>query len=334
MIAPAVFSALLVPIFYQGTSLAPFPEVTPAIVGHTAFVSTVRSYACAWPSDGKQIACSGDPVTAPDPLVLWRRSYAGVYAAERVDGHLLTFIHGENKNELVAGVAHVNTVNGDRSCYSGVTPVGYRDCWPDYYGFVSAARDGHDQGPIVWPAHGYLTRDGHHASQGVRHPSSFTAGGYVYVFYLDSSLGGGSIVEARSPAGALADPRTFQTLTAHGWRRSLPADGLDLRASGPPARPILRAGRTSFYFAVTKAPTGYIGLEYGALTPSAVGTTIWISPDLQHWHRPPGPPLWTSVGTDLASAYDASTVRYPRPFSSHAALSATGAGQVRWMAWP
>jgi hypothetical protein len=304
--------APIISLLFAGLSPIPFPEVTPVSAGGLVWVSTDHSYRCHWANG--QISC-GVLAASPEPGVWWRRSYAGVYAVEKLAGRIVAFVHGENKNTISRGVERVNTITRDRSCFSGGSP--YRDCAKDYFGAVSMMVDGKDQGPIVWPAAGY---DGSH---GVRHPTSIVFGGFVYVFYLDTSRG---ICVARARPGALR----FSTWTGKGWARSLPKGFNRWRprfdARGPDARAIM--GRT-FFFAVERDGAGFVGLGFGDPTDRSFGTTVWRSKDLLHWSK--GRTLWLAYGADVASAFDATAVRYPRPVLGDLALATSGDGKLSWL---
>ncbi len=144
-----------------------------------------------------------------NPNLVWRRNYYGIYSAHLLEPGLdgkrgyLAILHGENKNEAFPDKNRYydNTVLPSRSYkipdeYSGWFDGSYRDYWPAYFAFVSAAWspadendgcnfDAHDLGPIVWPSAGYVTANGGKAGNGLRAPSSIIEGGYIYVYYLD-----------------------------------------------------------------------------------------------------------------------------------------------------
>lgn len=318
-----------VPIRYSGPPPGPWPEVTPCTAGARVWVSTDRSYIGRWQHG--TIVCERE-VCAPEPEVPWRRSYAGVHSAVEIGGMTFAFVHGENKNEIVAGTEHVNTITADRSCFSGVQPDGsYRDCWADYFAFASMNRDGVDEGPVVWPKGGYLDATGRVVSHGCRHPySAIVSGGQVYLFYLDMTVG---ICVARAPAGSVR-PGMFQTWcgASLGWHPSLPPGPFRARLSkpGPPAVPIL-GSRASFTFAAVKLADGFLALEHGATSTTTVAVRAWTSRDIVHWKPRPGL-LWPTVGNDVASAWDACTVRGPRPVDDGLALATDGThvSHVHW----
>jgi hypothetical protein len=136
----------------------------------------------------------------------WGRSYQGVFSALKLSrpwrGYdLFTVLHGENKNERFGSSLYANTVNTNispASCASGYAGENYDDCWPAYNAFISLrlantasapageAIESLDLGPILWPTMGYRHGD-EKTSSGLRHPSVIVHGGYLYIFYTDTS---------------------------------------------------------------------------------------------------------------------------------------------------
>lgn len=318
-----------VPIDYPtGTNPPPHTETSPVILGDRCFVTTQYSYAGTW--NGRTITIAGEPTTRPDPSNPWRHSYAGVFGAATVDGHLVTVIHGENKNEIIDGKQTVNTITGDRTCFSQYTHAGYSECWSCYFGVVSVAIDGVDRGPVVWPAAGYVKADDRQASCGVRHPSLFRYGGFLWLHYIDCTTN--AIVVARSPLASRGSPQSWTTLTADGWKPSLPAGPFRHRLPlhGPAGKSVLGNGRASYYFAVERDPkgSGLIGLEWGQPDASKpeVCTTIWRSDDMTRWtrHRE----IWSFP------AYRDCAICWPRPLPNGSVIAVDLAGHVSLLELP
>ncbi len=174
----------------------------------------------------------------------WRRNYNGIFTNHLIDvageQRVLGFGHGENKNEVFGGRRYQNTVNTDvpvESCASGYVDGAYEDCWPAYNAFVNTSwqvfdaahgwglRAYVDEGPVLWPANGY-TYGGAKSSSGLRHPHGLVADGFVYVFYEDTSNGGGNrgygAKVARAPVEGGGLPGTFETWCDGAWVPSLP----------------------------------------------------------------------------------------------------------------
>jgi len=357
----------------------PFAEIAPWFVYHDGsyryFVTTDRTYECTTPDSllGAAVNCRRDRtglVTEAEadrfdsaalipPGTAYKRDYEGVFAAQLIGGTLVAIDHGENKNEIrpelidgrVTQVRYHNTVQPrDTSCWSGLIGGVYRDCNRDYYAFIAdstasarpATAAWRDHGPILWPRDGYLRSGGAKASWGVRHPYSIVAGGYLYVFYLDTGSArrdpsglptqgvGAGIAVARSPAKDLGRPGTFETWDGRrGWLPALPRGFTagDERhyfdRPGGPSVALLSAGRGSYYFAVARiehpSRWRYLALEHYSVANSrscrgrgtSLQDALWESNDLIHWHHPTPIPQLTSCGADQPTAYANSRLRFP-----------------------
>jgi len=196
----------------------------------------------------------------------WKRTYHAIYSAALIDHPAeglvsLGFLHGENKN-LVSGnikdpkaKRYPNTIQSnapinpaDHNSWSGGSP--YQEGWNAYNGIISAAWEPnnkitnwgqqffeHELGPIVWPATGYITKQGVKCTSGLRHPSSIVFNGYVYVFYVEGGAFGNNIPDeegcsegikvARAPVSEALNPYSFQVYYKgrdglESWKRSLP----------------------------------------------------------------------------------------------------------------
>ncbi len=135
----------------------------------------------------------------------WKRNYAGTFGGFINDSSLWTIHHGENKNEYIPGVGHIrNSINDDfdPNCWSGFISGKWIDCPDSYNAFIYMQKRGwssnsgygnilqKETSPIIWPSLGYLTLSEkgilRKSSQGVRHPSIFREGEWLYVFYQDT----------------------------------------------------------------------------------------------------------------------------------------------------
>ena len=255
----------------------------------------------------------------------WGRNYNGTLSAHVVpaaDGpRLVSINHGETKNERVGGNCGLggktfwNTIRPDQAGVSGFCDGGYTEYWPGYHGLVTMQWSRYDaasswgfvpqlnEGPIVWPANGYSV-GGAQSSAGVRHPHGFQAGGYLWVFYKDESLGTGNlgpgIRVARAPVADGGVPGTWQTYCGGVWVDALPIDfdqdpALEGRwqledewaKPGGCASPILPVDSTQISFAVAaKADgSGYLGIEE-TVAGGIWQLRLWQSADLVHWTSP------------------------------------------------
>jgi len=79
---------------------------------------------------------------------LWRKDYYGSFSGQVAlpdtpNAMLLSVNHGENKNEVLAGLRYQSEVNADvpaGACASGYDGVGWSECWRAYNGFVGQQR--------------------------------------------------------------------------------------------------------------------------------------------------------------------------------------------------
>ncbi|MGE0526270.1 MAG: hypothetical protein AB7G93_13970 [Bdellovibrionales bacterium] len=148
----------------------------------------------------------------------WKINYDGVFSAHIIHDRngnfdwILSVNHSETKNEVTGGYVYQNPFSKTpaTSCSDGMgtyvngvwsESTTYHACWEAYDGFVStewglfSAAENYgrfeyraDRGPVIWPTDGYYDSNGAKASSGVRHPSSIIHDGYIYIFYLDTSL--------------------------------------------------------------------------------------------------------------------------------------------------
>ncbi len=160
----------------------------------------------------------------------WKRNYDGVFSAQLTHDSvtnsdvILTINHNEVKNEVIPGqywyqspfappASQMPSTCGN-SGYTGRGPHGFETCWLAYGAFVSIevnaysprtnygrSLDTSEIGPVLWPTSGYfdLSRGAQgKLSSGLRHPSSIISGGYLYIYYLDTSIG---VIGGRSALG-------------------------------------------------------------------------------------------------------------------------------------
>ena len=252
----------------------------------------------------------------------WTRNYNGIMGAHAVNDPvhgqiLLTIHHGENLNQIAVFPNKTVTMQNSISqvpaeqvanCwanYTGTSSASPLDC---YWGFISAGWIEYDAasswgskgeastiGPITWPAAGYVDANGISVSRGVRHPSSIIDNGYIYVFYLDSSLADQRGIRIiRAPVGTALTSSAWERLDGGVFKQGTLPTGFqivnnridssfykmkspNMDFAFPPAE---RADR----FAVARmVGGGYIGVETG-LDANGLGEVgIRTSSDLIHW---------------------------------------------------
>lgn len=304
-------------------------EATPWIVGggwRGYFLTTAYSYFCATPDSlvgsvtlyPEYCAKISEPVASAP----WLRSYNGILSSYVLNASadspvILAAVHGENKNERFGATRIQNTVATDfgvnpkfdaNVCASGINDTGvYEDCWDAYFGFVSLAHQVFtpatqyarepfiNDGPIVWPAAGYLNVDGTQASAGVRHPTFFAANGYLYVFYLDMSTDSWGIKVGRAPLSGQPSAGAFNVYNHDNFNfPALPKNFSNssiasfYAAKGAPSSCIIGCVGNTVRFAVA-AIAGthyYLGvLEYSTADGKAA-VALSASSDLVHWSAP------------------------------------------------
>ncbi len=290
----------------------------------------------------------------------WARNYDGIFSVLQGNGRLIAINHGENKNECVWHDAdgvnyptsgfypYQNTLTnavritscsqpnidapGSQNCYDGGSP--YQSCWHGYNGFINmswvnssnALSEFLSEGPIIWPESGYVDSFGARVSVGVRSPSAIIVGGFIYVFYLDSSPSSAGVKVARAPLLGHGMPGTFKVYnkfcggTDKFCKDALP-QGFDkskivsMRSTyGPNGTVIAPNGISRFSVAAVKGKNAFISVE------EYNDSTNWYlqlrsSGDLVHWSNPIV--LLTRPGT-----WDAGDVHYPM-FMDKSGLSNT-----------
>mgnify|MGYP005750644541 CR=1 FL=1 len=245
----------------------------------------------------------------------WRRNYNGIFSAhilpDRGRGNIVFALsHGENKNEKVGDFFYQNSVRPDYlikprdpSTYSGGTP--YKDCWEAYFGFLNGNwsklnNDStlgptyfNDIGPVLWPSAGYVNRQGHQTSQGLRHPSSIVHNGYLYIFVIDTSMDGtGGVKIVRVLTENVLNPQRYQTWSKGGWIKALP-DGFSasqvknyFTVRGPANTPIIPNDKSTVRFSVARfqeSTNRFIAVEEYINANNTIELAFRYSKDLINW---------------------------------------------------
>ncbi|MBE6903478.1 MAG: hypothetical protein E7480_02610 [Ruminococcaceae bacterium] len=253
----------------------------------------------------------------------WMRNYYGIFNTLTVkpagkEEHLLAIMHCENKNErfdLGTGpVYYNNTVFPLDKVYSqdeydGAGPDGvYKESSGTYFAFTSMAvlpskdvgtktfNDG-DLGPVIWPSAGYLNSKGEQASQGLRHPTGFSDGEYVYIYYLDTSKTNSEagrqagLKVARSPISELGKPGSFKTYFSGKWEEDALPKNFDKNSrdmfykKGGKSSIIINDQIVRFSVAKVKGTPYYLGVEE-AWTSQGLSIMLRASRDLVTWGDP------------------------------------------------
>jgi len=271
----------------------------------------------------------------------WELNYDAVFSAhitkDTITGKqiIVTVNHGETKNYLASNGYRYQSPFAPRAAslppdcgyqgYMGAGPRGFRNCWLSYAAFVSVEQNDYSaathfgqtlnrsvSGPVIWPTNGYydLSRGNEGMlSVGLRHPSSIIFGGYIYVYYFDTSkgsIGGLSAMGtklARAQINAHGLPDAFYAWNGADFETpALPA-GFDkdnlarfIATPGPriPAlfsreavgRPDYPLQSTHFSVAYSKKRQAFVGVEnfieyVGGNEMHKVA--IRLSTDLVHW---------------------------------------------------
>jgi hypothetical protein len=325
----SVLSRSATPVPFDKKGVPAGMEATPWIVKggwRGYFLTTAYSYFCAAP-DGLTGGVVLYPeycakVTEPVASTPWLRNYNGILSSYVLrpssdNPIILAAVHGENKNERRGTTRIQNTVATNFSanskfdanvCASGINDAGvYEDCWDAYFGFVSLAHQTFtpvtqyaripfiDDGPIVWPAAGYLNSNGTQASAGVRHPTFFAADGFLYVFYLDMSPDSWGIKVARAPLSAQPSAGSFNVYNRDNFNSpALPKNFSNssiasfYAAKGAPSSCIIGcAGNTvRFSVATITGTNSYLGVLEYATDNGKTAVALSASNDLVHWSSP------------------------------------------------
>ncbi len=284
-----------------------FFEIPPWQIGggwHQLFITTAHTYQCATPIDLTKSAlrldsryCSlssrGDTLGRTPSTISsntdWRRNYYGVFSSHSMGGRIVSFMHGENKNEKIENNFFQNTINKNvqaEKCFSGYKSGVYEDCSEAYNAFVGmswvtsnastgwGAQEFSDEGPVVWPSLGYIDSNGKKTSGGVRHPSSIVSGDFIYLFYLDTSFSGEpgkawGIKVARAPLASGGQPGSFNSYYAGRFDQSSLPKGFNknqvsdfFARSGPKADIIFQStSPMRFSVAAIKGTNLFAGIE-------------------------------------------------------------------------
>ena len=255
----------------------------------------------------------------------WARNYNGVMSQHAVNDPslgsiFLTIHHGENLNEINPALG-AGTIKMQNSI-SDVGPENLSQCWSNYsgtsssnpancyWGFVSVGwmpntdasgwgsiGEAKAVGPIAWPSAGYIDANGITVGRGVRHPSSIISNGYLYVYYLDSSLPpnrGIRVVRAR--VGSATNPQSWERLSGGAFKSGTLPDGFQIvnqeidhhfyQMPSPAsdfAFPPSTDPADRFSVAKLSNTNGFIGVETGHDASGSIVLSLRTSTDLINW---------------------------------------------------
>ena len=261
-----------------------------------SFGPTIPSTALNW-----WMGTDYDDNTISQTNYQWRKNYQGVFSAHRYNhptqnSIIISYTHGENKNERKGSKFYQNTIlpyrlvdQNDPNTFAGYDSNGvYSDDWQSYFGFVNlswlpnnlSTDWGHeyfwDQGPIAWPSAGYVTsRDiqGVRTSNGLRHPSSIISGAYVYIYYWDTSIGNeegrkSGVKVVRALLSEAEQANKYEIYYNGNWQPSLPSgfnptNMLDFVDDQGPKSTNILANTETIRFSVAKVSGDnyFIGVE-------------------------------------------------------------------------
>jgi hypothetical protein len=255
-----------------------------------------------------------DPSTLSNTNLQFRRNYNGICSLHSLSNTsqgnvVIGFSHNENKNEQIkGGYYYQNTILpsvvknlSDPLSYSGYGPDGtYHDGWNAYFAFVCmqwipdsastnwANKYFWEEGPVAWPAAGYVTADGTtHASSGCRSPYSIIAGNYIYIYYQDAG-----IKVIRVPVSQALNETAYQVYYNGNWYASLPAgcnrDNMMnyLKVPGPSSSSLFVDDGGQFTVAHITNTNYYLGMEQIYELQNNVmymNTYLRLSTDLVSW---------------------------------------------------
>jgi hypothetical protein len=194
-----------------------------------------------------------------------------------------------------------------------------------------------DDGPAIWPSAGYVTAEGKKISDGVRHPSSIVADGYLYIFYLDGGTWfadvpgrNKGIKVARAPLPATGAPSGFTPYFQGRFDPGNPSlpKGFDAAeiarfyaVQGGAADKLYDDSDRSFRFSVAhvRGTSSYAGVDefcdsYAKPHPICE-IRIRLSKDLVHW----GPPA--TIESTVVSSWQAERLHYPEFMDSAASTN-------------
>ncbi len=244
----------------------------------------------------------------------WKLNYYGAYDFYVANGVIHAFMHGENKNErlIVDGKVYEyrNSVKPDDTLYrkdefAGYAEDGYYyDCGENYFAFIgrSSCRaddiftpdifNRNDRGPVVWPDCGYLNAEYRSVAMGVRHPSVFCHGGYVYVYYLEHTASSKCIKVIRSKTDDAGAPTAFykfdgEDFTIPSTPFERPSDDRSVFQKGTAASPGLFASAFPCRFSVAalKGTPYFLGV-CEEMDDEKHSHYLRLSSDLVHWGEP------------------------------------------------
>ena len=292
---------------------------------------------------GKQIA----PDKVPDGPY-WRRNYGSVFGTFQNGGNLYAVIHGENKNEIVDGVKYKNNVEPLTKTYgpddySGKGDDGiYRDAWKHYFNFLNiqwtpidqlhttGSLLKHDEGPIIWPTDGYIFEfdgEAHQACDGLRHPSVIVDGGYIYVYYLDSSSSNFGMHVARAPLSSNGMPGSFKKYYNGSFSQPALPDGFDkndpqfLRKGSGRSTPVIECENPVRFSVARPNGTPYQISVQEEIADGKNTILLRASKDFIHWSDPVEIPGIAVEGWHDGNLHD--PLIYSKDFSSSTDVDAS-----------
>jgi hypothetical protein len=200
------------------------------------------------------------PENVPTDYYNFAKVYNGAFFAGIIESggqqYIFTVNHDENAN--------VSRWNKDGVQYDYINEMFNLPMdgnpWDSYAGFISSSLTPYDAasgwginaspsnlGPIIWPAYGYYRHTKNQngidetikVSAGVRHPRGIIYDGYIYVFYLDSSVytvnEDGNLVSsgknfgmklARAPISSSGWSGSFKVLSGGTFSKSAAPEGM------------------------------------------------------------------------------------------------------------
>jgi hypothetical protein len=255
-------------------------------------------------------------MSVDDAKPLWSRDYYGAFSGhilntKKAGWQLIMINHGEllnnNNYSFLHQSCHLapNIGYGTFPCTAAYHEKSYNAfVGMSLFTFTSENFNSDntfiDQGPVVWPANGYVENGKKATNLGILHPSSIVQDGYIYVFFRDTSAG---VTEGRTAGLKVArapitdsgiDPRSFKTY----FQGNFTDNALPVGFSSAQVMDFfsMKGGRSSALF--DKANSGGItpdifsfsaakisGTNFylGVAQDLHIGVTLRLSQDLVNW---------------------------------------------------